>query len=78
MCAQEQSGATGEEDAKANEPFINVGEMELNIATKSHRAASMDVRRGREQARVASRQGGNANLPQIQGSSTVLPGLAQA
>lgn len=33
-----------------NEPFINVNEMELNIATKG-RAASMDVRRGREQAR---------------------------
>ena len=45
--------------------------MELNIATKG-RAASMDVRRGREQARQAQ-----ANLPQIgnQGAPG-LPGLA--
>jgi len=32
-------------DAK---PFINVHEMELNLATK-HRAASMDLRRGKTQ-----------------------------
>ena len=55
----------------ANEPFINVSEMELNIATKG-RAASMDVRRGREQARNQ----GNANLPQIAAGGAGLPGLA--
>ena len=39
-----------QEDESLEEPFININEMELNIATKG-RAASMDVKRGREQAR---------------------------
>ena len=48
--------------------------MELNIATKG-RAASMDVRRGRENARVAAKSS-NANLPQIPGQALGgLPGL---
>ena len=58
-------------DKSTNEPFINVSEMELNIATKG-RAASMDVRRGREQARNQ----GQANLPQIAAGGAGLPGLA--
>ena len=63
VCAQEQiGGAEGVDDGKkAGEPFINVNEMELKIATKG-RAASMDVRRGRENARQAAR-GGKENLP---------------
>lgn len=44
--------------------------MELNIATKG-RAASMDVRRGRENA---GNKPGQANLPSIGGGG--LPGLA--
>ena len=64
VCAQEQIGqAEGQDEPKTTgEPFINVGEMELNLATKG-RAASMDVRRG---ARQAENQG-QANLPQIPG-----------
>ena len=50
--------------------------MELNIATKG-RAASMDVRRGRENARAAAKGGGQAGLPQI-GAAGGLPGLAPA
>jgi len=48
--------------------------MELNIATKG-RAASMDVRRGRELVRGNVPNSGNANLPSIQGGGG-LPGLA--
>ena len=64
---------------KPQEPYINVSEMELNIATKNHRAASMDVRRGREQARVQSGRGaqGKGDLPTIGAApgGTSLPGL---
>ena len=80
VCAQETKGE--EEKVQRIEPFINISEMELNIATKNHRAASMDVRRGREQARVSQNHGkpSAGDLPQIGGGAatagaTVLPGL---
>ena len=45
VCAEE---STGQEDSKTPaEPYINVNEMELNLATKG-RAASLDVRKNRE------------------------------
>ena len=68
--------ASGPEEARTTgEPFINVSEMELNIATKG-RAASMDVRRGREQARPNSKAG-KADLPQILGIGAAgLPGIS--
>ena len=47
VCSQE-TRVDEEQKEKAQEPYINVGEMELNIATKNHRAASLDPRRGRE------------------------------
>ena len=47
-----------EEPKTSGEPFINVSEMELNIATKG-RAASMDVRRGMRREPNNSQ----ANLP---------------
>ena len=54
-----------------------MSEMELNIATKG-RAASMDVRRGREaalrQSNASNKANQQANLPQIGG----LPGIAAA
>ncbi len=66
---------TQQEDGKSqSEPFINVSEMELNIATKG-RAASYDYRQiGRAPANK-----GQANLPQIgaQGGGSGLPGLSQ-
>ena len=80
VCAQETSnGQDHDEETKTTaEPFINVNEMELNIATKGS-AASMDVRRGREQARQAQKGGGQANLPQIASmGGPGLPGLAPA
>ena len=51
ICGQESNaeadGDAGQEGAPKVEPYININEMELNLATKG-RAASMDVRRGRE------------------------------
>ena len=47
VCSQE-SRTDEEQKEKAPEPYINVGEMELTIATKNHRASSLDPRRGRE------------------------------
>ena len=62
VCIQERKVAEAEEgeegvESTNNEPFINVDQLELGVATKGARAASLDVRnRGRE----ALRQSGNA------------------
>lgn len=45
VCEQEDKDSN-KNDGETPKPFINVNEMELNLATK-HRAASMDLRRGK-------------------------------
>lgn len=66
MCAEEL--VVGQDTAdKKTEPYINVSEMELSVATKG-RAASMDVRQ-------APREKNNIDLPQIRSSGVGLPGL---
>ena len=57
VCIQERKVAEAEEgddgvEATNNEPFINVDQLELGVATKGMRATSLDVRnRGREAVR---------------------------
>jgi hypothetical protein len=65
-----------EEDKTKAEPYINVNEMELNIATSKHRAASLDVRRPRDQNSAVNKPG---ELPSIGGNKGAsLPGVGDA
>ena len=73
--AEAEEGEEGVE-ATNNEPFINVDQLELGVATKGMRAASLDVRnRGREAMRQSGNKGGTA-LPTIGGGG--MPGIGGA